>query len=120
MFHIELRDVNLTWSRIVTLAFIVIIWLYAGRAESAQPCGAPAIDAGAEEAIFLWQDCDTQIWQTRFTAGGGKSVYEGGVSSSEAFTSVSGVSVESNDTLDWMTNPGQIDFIFTIYGQWFD
>jgi arylsulfatase A-like enzyme len=92
-----------------------MLFLYSGAVRTAPLCGAPTFDSSVEATLFLWQDCDTQTWQTRVSAGGGKATYAGSVSSDEAFTSVSGFSVESSDTLDWMSDPGQIDFRLTVY-----
>ena len=52
------------------------------------------------------------------TAGGGVTVtYSGTVTSSAAYTSVAGVGLTADDSLDYTTNPSQIAFSFKTVGK---
>ncbi|MFW2438053.1 MAG: FG-GAP-like repeat-containing protein, partial [Arenicellales bacterium] len=80
-------------------------------------CGAPVYDQATEPGIFLWNDCSGGTgWHMRATGGGSTTgrVYDGTIISAQAFTSVTGVSIESSDTLD-TTNPLMIDYLLKIW-----
>jgi len=77
------------------------------------PCGTPAQSPGTEVAVFVWKNCTTGIWSMRVTAGGGSKSYSGSVDSSQPFSTVTPVSVEANDTLNYTTDPSRIVFGLT-------
>ena len=71
-------------------------------------CGPPAYNKATERAVFIWKNCGTDTWQVRVTPGGGTwVVYKGDVQSDQNFTSVTGFSVEANDTLN-VSDPSKI------------
>ena len=82
-----------------------------GGAQTA--CGTPAQSPGTEAAVFVWKNCTTGIWSMRVTAGGGSKTYNGSVDSSQPFSTVTPVSVEANDTLNYTTDPSRIVFGLT-------
>ncbi|MCG8426019.1 MAG: hypothetical protein MI754_01525, partial [Chromatiales bacterium] len=65
-------------------------------------CGQPTIDRSVERGVFLWQDCPSNNWHMRVTAGGGPRVdYDGQVSAAQPFPSVPvPFSLEGADSLD--------------------
>ena len=69
------------------------------RDDEVNACGEPVYDQATERGVFFWRDCTTGEWFMRFTAGGIYSEYDGTVTSSLGFSSLTGVSVESNDVL---------------------
>ncbi len=77
------------------------------------PCGIPAQSPGTEAAVFVWKNCTTGKWSMRVTAGGGSKFYSGSVVSSQPFSTVTPVSVEANDTLNYTTDPRQIVYGLT-------
>ncbi len=77
------------------------------------PCGTPAQSPGTEAAVFVWKNCTTGIWSMRVTAGGGSQSYSGSVDSSQPFSTVTPVSVEASDTLNYTTDPSRIVFGLT-------
>ena len=72
-------------------------------------CGAPTFNAGTEAGIFFWVDCASGVREVRATSGGPFTIYQGTVTSSAAYTSVSGFSLEASDTLDTSVS-GRIDY----------
>jgi hypothetical protein len=85
-------------------------------------CGEPAIDAGSDRAVFVWEDCVSGVWHARFSPGGANATYIGGVDSDQGFSSVVPVSVESSDVLDFTTGttPGRIDYTLRMGSRWLD
>ena len=79
-------------------------------------CGLPSYNSGTEQAVFLGQDCATGAWQFRATAGGSGTTYRGSLISSQAYGSVSGFSLEANDTLDATSDPAEIAYILNMGG----
>jgi len=77
------------------------------------PCGTPAQSPGTEAAVFVWKNCTTGIWSMRVTAGGGSKTYNGSVDSSQPFSSVTPVSIEASDTLNYTTDPSHIVYALT-------
>ena len=66
-------------------------------------CGAPDINNSADQAVFLWKDCNgSNRWHLRAGAGGVSAniVHKGLFEGSGGLTSVSGFSIESSDILD--------------------
>jgi len=88
-------------------------------------CGEPAYTPATDKVMAVWQDCSTNIWYIRATAGGQTSIqHNGTLVASSNLTSVTGVSLESNDTVDtsnlssiafdlWMSNAGEDGIDFT-------
>ena len=71
-------------------------------------CGESNYNAATEAGIFIWHDCPNGAWHARFTAGPNWLVYSGDLASSVAFTNVVPVGIESNDVLDFTTDPARI------------
>jgi len=74
-------------------------------------CDMPVYDRATEQAVFIWQDCSTQQWFMRATAGGSLVQLTDSVESDAQFTSVVPFSIEPNDVLDFVTDPSVIDFV---------
>ena len=62
-------------------------------------CGAPTYDKATETAAFVWNDCGTNDWHVRVTAGGQVVSYQGTLTSNQAFASLAAFSYEANDVL---------------------
>ncbi len=71
-------------------------------------CGAPSYDKATETAAFIWNDCGTNDWHVRVTAGGQVVSYQGTLTSDQAFASLAAFSYEANDVLppDYVMNVG--------------
>jgi len=83
-------------------------------------CGKPSYDKASEVGVFIWRNCaasgSTQEWQVRVTGGGNSwVVYKGDVQSDQTFTSVTGFSIEANDTLN-VSDPGKIVYSLGVGG----
>ena len=78
------------------------------------PDGQPAYDPGTQAGLFLWRDGPGAGWHMRVTAGGGSANYAGEIVSSEPFSNVNGVSIESKDIFD-TSNPNRIGFDLTVW-----
>jgi hypothetical protein len=66
--------------------------------------------------LFIWKNCAAGTWQARMTAGGGSSiVYRGNAQSSQNFTSVTGYSIETNDTLN-VSDPSNVVYALSVSG----
>ncbi len=61
----------------------------------ASPCSEPTYDTATEQAVFVWKDCTNDSWHARMTAGGVFVAYDGSVIADQAFTSVTGFSLET-------------------------
>ncbi len=72
-------------------------------------CGSPNYNQNTEKSIFLWKECNDEVWKVRFTSGSSYTRYVGQVSSNQNFSSVIPISIESSDTLD-NTNAATIDY----------
>jgi hypothetical protein len=79
------------------------------------PCGQPTYDKTTEAAVFVWQDCTTQIWNTRVTGGSQTLSYDGNVEADQALVGVTPFSVESSDLLDNST-PSTIAYSLKVAG----
>jgi hypothetical protein len=64
-------------------------------------CGAPtpAYNKATETAVFLWNDCGTSQWHVRATAGGQSVSFQGSLTASPAFASLTPFSFETSDRL---------------------
>ena len=80
------------------------------------PCGRPVYDKATESGVFLWKNCDTGTWSARMPAGGSELVYQGSVTADQPFASVSGFSIESEDTFDHTTDPQAIAYTLLVTG----
>jgi len=88
-------------------------------------CGEPPYNAATDKVLAVWKDCSTDIWYLRATAGGETAIqHTGTIVGSTDLTSVNGISLESNDTVDssnlsaisfdlWMSNAGEDGIDFT-------
>ncbi|BFM05559.1 Calx-beta domain-containing protein [Halioxenophilus aromaticivorans] len=90
--------------------------------ETCVECGDPAVDRFSEQGIFLWKNFDTGVWSVYVSAGGDPDGvdYSGTISSSAAFNSVVGDSIEANDTLDYITSPDTIDYNLRAWNNAYD
>jgi uncharacterized repeat protein (TIGR01451 family) len=79
-------------------------------------CGTPTFDRATERALFVWQHCVTGEWYVRATAGGVSSLFTGTVQSEDVFASVTPFSIESNDVLDFTTDPLVINYALQVAG----
>ncbi len=115
-FHLQLSNpVNATLTMTQASATITD--------DEVSSCGEPAYDPGVTAAAFVWRDCTTGKWYTRFTAGGGSLTYTGSVSADAAYLSVEPFSLESSDILDSSTDPSIINFTLkmgTVYQDGFN
>jgi hypothetical protein len=84
----------------------------------AYACGppVPALNAAVDAGVFIWRDCPSGKWILKTVSGGAKRTYVGHLDSSAAFTTVTPVSLSSNDVLDFTTDPQVIDFSFVTNG----
>jgi hypothetical protein len=71
-------------------------------------CGAPTYSKNTDLGVFLWRNCSTSLWSVRVSGGTGAFTYAGSVQSNTPFTSVVPFSIESNDSLDFTTDPAVI------------
>jgi hypothetical protein len=79
----------------------------------------PVVDPASDTGVFLWKNCATGSWNVQMTAASGFRIYSGVVAAEQPFLSVSPVSIEANDLLDFTSNPSSIDFELRI-GAGFD
>lgn len=76
----------------------VIEILPAGRPRPYR-CGQPAYSQGADQALYLWQNCFSGQWQLRATGGGTDTRYTGQIRSSVALAAPVAANLEGNDSL---------------------
>jgi hypothetical protein len=79
-------------------------------------CGPPPLNGAVDKGIFLWRDCPTGEWRIKTAAGGGAVITGGTISSTAAYNSVKGVSLNTADKLDHTTDPKKIAFRFDTRG----
>ncbi len=83
-------------------------------------CGAPSYDPAIDGAVFIWNDCGTNQWYLRATAGSyGFLTHNGNLSSDLGFTNVIPYSLETNDIFD-TSDPNQITFNLQMSSPWSD
>ncbi len=85
---------------------------------SGDECGSPLYRASEDTGIFLWKDCDGNgEWRLDLIGGDATApvMQAGSVISSDALQAVSGISLESLDTMD-NTVANVIDFELTVSG----
>ncbi len=100
----------------IALLFMVL----SASAEAAEPCGEPSFDGATDTAVFLWQDCSSGVWQTRFTAGNGFTRYSGTVSADQPLSTISLISIESTDSVDYTSDPATISYTVQMSPPWLD
>ena len=83
-------------------------------------CGQPAIDFSSERGVFVWRNCPGTTYSVRVTAGTAFAEHAGQVTSTLPFESVTPVSLEGNDIIDFTTDPSIIDYIDLNVGSGFD
>lgn len=85
-------------------------------------CGEPAIAAGSQAGLFLWQDCATSQWHARVAAGGSASVmkYTGSVAASMPFATAAGVLVELPSDLVNVSDPSRMTYRLNVLGSGLD
>lgn len=117
------------YSRIIRLSSImharwgalIVLYCLAGPAFSQAPdtCGVPALDPSTEAGLFLWEEnCGNSVrsFNVRALQGGMTMTrtYEGRVDSDQAFSSMNGVSLESNDLLELLNGNLQIHYRMSV------
>lgn len=82
-------------------------------------CGAPAFDSSIDDGLFVWKDCDQDVWHLRAVAGDGYKHFLGNLAADQDFADVTPISLESTDNL---TNSplSRIDFDLRVAPPWFD
>ncbi len=90
-----------------------------GGGPTSPTCGEPTYDKASESALFVWNDCGTNDWHVRVTAGGQTLSYQGSLTSDVGFTTMTAFSYEGNDVLppNYVMNVGNtgqdgLDFSF--------
>lgn len=74
------------------------------------PCEEPTFDKGTESGIFLWKECNTGSWHMRASPGGQPLTFGGSLVANQPFSSVTGVSIEQDDLLDYVSDPTRVAF----------
>lgn len=86
--------------------------------EDGLECGKPSYDKTSEKAVLIWKDCTgSGIWHLRVTGGGHPTTikYIADVTSSQGFTRLTEISIESNDTVkNIITDPNKINLILKV------
>ena len=93
---------------------VELVEIMGGGPGGGSPCGEPSYNTATETAIFVWQDCPGGAWHMRMPGGNSFHTYSGTVTSEVPFTSVTPFSVESNDILDYQTDPAQIAYTLSV------
>ncbi|WP_083924986.1 Calx-beta domain-containing protein [Lamprocystis purpurea] len=62
-------------------------------------CGTPVYNAATESVALIYNDCNTNRWHVRATAGGQPVTYRGGLIADQPFVSLTGFSFETGDLL---------------------
>lgn len=83
-------------------------------------CGDPDMDATVDEGLYIWMDCGgTWTVEASGIVNQGVKKFIGSITSSLDFTSITPLSLESNDSLSTdLTLP--IDFTMKVLNPWFD
>ena len=80
--------------------------------------GYPHYVSGINRGIFLWKETNGNKWRLRTTGSGSQNnlVYKGNITANLGFdpVNVEGIGIESNDTLDYTTDPKKIIFEFNV------
>jgi len=80
------------------------------------PCIKPQYSSATDAGVFLWKDCDSGVWHLRSSSAGGSWANDGTIFANQAFDSVTAVTLEAADRLDYTTDPNRIDFAFKVTG----
>lgn len=69
------------------------------------PCDEPLIDSTTEANLFVWQDCLTDVWNVRATAGGSPTPvsYTGTITSDQPMFGLVPVRLELGDMLEFVS-----------------
>ncbi len=73
--------------------------LVEGSGDRTPVCGTPVYAAATESVVLLYNDCGTNGWHVRATAGGQAVTYRGGLIADQPFASLTGFSFETDDLL---------------------
>ncbi|MEM1228970.1 MAG: Calx-beta domain-containing protein, partial [Pseudomonadota bacterium] len=90
---------------------------------NADVCGEPAFSASADRGTFIWKDCGGNgDWHLRSTGGGTPSRldFSGRILSPGGLVSLTEENIESTDTLDQTSTPGQLFYNLIIYNNGLD
>ncbi len=75
-------------------------------------CGAPSIDAAADNGVFVWKDCSAGVWHVRVTNVASGTRYQGKLlASAGSLDNVTPVATEGDDAV---TTPGQAEVDYTL------
>ena len=88
--------------------------LVEGSGDRAPVCGTPVYAAATESVILLYNDCGTNRWHVRATAGGQFVTYRGGLIADQPFASLTGFSFEFGDLLP------PPNYVMSVGGIWQD
>lgn len=87
---------------------------------SGSGCGAPVYDPASDTALIVYQECGTGAWHVQATAGAGFKKYKGNVSSAQALSDITPISIEASDTLNVAADSKRIDFTMRVAPPWED
>jgi hypothetical protein len=85
----------------------------------AYPCGVPTLNGATQKGVFVWRDCATGTWSMRAMSANTTITYQGTITSTSNFTTVTPRSLETNDVLN-TSNTKQISFTFISKGTAYD
>lgn len=107
------------------LALVAFLPPGSADAQALDPCGTPAYDAASDTGIYLWESgCGnaTRSFELRALGNGSASAvrYAGHLDASEALTSATPVSFESNDSLSLGSGNLSLDFTVNVTTPWYD
>ena len=88
----------------------------------APQCGEPTFDVATEPGAYVWQECaagtsDAAVWRLRIVGGGlNFAPYTGVITTSNAFSSIEGISIETNsdDNIDGTDGDNELNFILFV------
>jgi hypothetical protein len=81
----------------------------------AYPCGKPVTNGAVDKGVFVWRDCATGTWSMKVWSANTAITYQGTITSTSDFTTVTPQSVETNDVLN-TSNTKQVGFTFNSKG----
>ena len=90
--------------------------------ETTPSCGRPAIDSARETALFVWNDCGNKDWHVLASAGdanGSTRSFSGRIDVSPTYSNLTGVSLESSDSLTAISD-SRINFAIKTSAPWRD
>ena len=83
-------------------------------------CGTPAVVAGTDRGLFVWQDCSDGGIRVLGAGGGESASYRGTIASSGSLTAPSIGWMEDGDSATLAASGRRIDFSLTLGGIWYD